>query len=82
VGAVLDLGPSEQPLVELFGEGPGGFVVSGSHEALEELGARVALDVLGEVGGDALSVRIAGYDVALGLAELRAAHGELERFFP
>jgi hypothetical protein len=42
----------------------------------------VPLDVLGEVGGDALSVRIAGHEVAVGLAELRAAHADLERFFP
>jgi phosphoribosylformylglycinamidine synthase subunit PurL len=82
VGAALDLGPSEAPLVQLFGEGPGGFVVSGPHEALEDLAGRVALDVFGEVGGDALAVRIAGHEVAVGLAELRAAHAELGRFFP
>jgi hypothetical protein len=56
--------------------------VSGPHEALEDLAGRVALDVFGEVGGDALAVRIAGHEVAVGLAELRAAHAELGRFFP
>jgi hypothetical protein len=27
-------------------------------------------------------VRIAGHEIAVGLAELRAAHAELGRFFP
>jgi len=82
VGATLDLGPSDEPMVDLFGEGPGGFVVSGPREALEALAARVALDVLGEVGGDALSVTIAGRSLSLPLDELRAAHADLERLFP
>ncbi|HEX2102124.1 MAG TPA: phosphoribosylformylglycinamidine synthase subunit PurL [Solirubrobacteraceae bacterium] len=81
-GATLDLGPSEEPQVRLFGEGAGGFVVSGQRAALEELSARVPLAMLGEVGGEALSVRVAGHEVTVGLAELRAAHAELERFFP
>jgi phosphoribosylformylglycinamidine synthase len=82
VGATLDLGPSEAPTADLFGEGPGGFVVSGPREALAALGARVPLDVLGEVGGDALSVAIAGRSLSLPLDELRAAHADLERLFP
>ena len=40
------------------------------------------LDVFGEVGGDALSVSIAGRSLSLPLAELRRAHAELERLFP
>src|SRR4051794_37513239 len=60
LGAMLDLGPVNDPdELEriLFGESPGaGFVVSGSPEALERLGERVALDIFGTVGGDALDV--------------------------
>jgi phosphoribosylformylglycinamidine synthase II len=82
VGATLDLGPSGEPLVHLFGEGPGGFVLSGPREVLEELAGRVPLDIFGEVGGDALSVRIAEHDVSVTLSDLRSAHTELERFFP
>jgi phosphoribosylformylglycinamidine synthase II len=82
VGATLDLGPSDEPLVHLFGEGPGGFVLSGPREVLEELAGRVPLDIFGEVGGDALSVRIAEHDVSVTLSDLRSAHTELERFFP
>jgi phosphoribosylformylglycinamidine synthase len=82
LGATLDLGPSDEPLVELFGEGPGGFIVSGPREVLDELAGRVPLDIFGEVGGDGLSVRIADHDVSVSLAELRSAHAELERYFP
>jgi phosphoribosylformylglycinamidine synthase II len=82
VGATLDLGPSDAPLVHLFGEGAGGFVVSGPREALDDLATRVALDVFGEVGGDALSVSIAGRSLSLPLDELRRAHAALERLFP
>jgi len=82
IGATLDLGPSEEPMARLFGEGPGGFVVSGPRAALDALAARVPLDLFGEVGGDALSVTIAGRSQSLPLAELRAAHAELARLFP
>jgi phosphoribosylformylglycinamidine synthase subunit PurL len=82
LGATLDLGASEDPMTRLFGEGPGGFVVSGSREALAALGERMPVAVVGEVGGDALSVAIAGHSVSLRLADLRLAHTELERLFP
>ena len=84
LGATLDLGlePGDDPTARLFGEGPGGFVVSGPREALDELAGRVPLTVVGEVGGDALSFRVAGQDVWVGLAELRGAHAALERLFP
>ena len=60
IGATLDLGPSEDPWTHLFGEGPGGFVVSGHPTAIAQLAERVPLDVFGAVGGDALHVAIAG----------------------
>jgi phosphoribosylformylglycinamidine synthase len=84
IGAALDLGPGDggDPFVRLFGEGPGGFVLSGSRAALETLAERVALEVVGTVGGDALSVRVGGDEIAVPLAELQAANAALERFFP
>jgi hypothetical protein len=42
----------------------------------------VPVAVVGEVGGDALSVAVAGQSLSLRLAELRLAHSELERLFP
>jgi len=59
--------------VELFGEGPGGFVVSGPREAVARLGR-----VIGEVGGESLVLG----DLEVGLDELQAAHGALKPLFP
>jgi len=81
LGAQLDIGPSDAPFTHLFGEGPGGFVVSGERDALDELAERVALDVFGTVGGDRLSVRIAEHAFSVSMAELGAAHVALARFF-
>jgi phosphoribosylformylglycinamidine synthase len=82
VGATLDLGEIADPMVRLFGEGPAGFVVSGPRAALDELADRVQVDVLGEVGGDALALRIGEDELSLSLDELRGAHAALERLFP
>ena len=72
----------EDPFGGLFGEGPGGFVLSGPRAALEALAERVALEVIGTVGGDDLSVQVGGEEIAIPLAELSAANAALERFFP
>lgn len=82
IGATLDLGPSDDPWSHLFGEGPGAFVVSGHPTALAGLAERVALDVFGAVGGDALRVAIADEAFEVPLDELREAHDGLRRFFP
>ena len=82
LGAALDLGPSDDPLCQLFGERPVGFVLSGPREALDALARSVPLDVLGTVGGDALELTIAGETSRWALPELREAHGALARFFP
>jgi phosphoribosylformylglycinamidine synthase len=82
LGAALDLGPSEEPWSQLFGERPVGFVISGPREALDALGQAVPLDVLGAVGGDALELTVAGETSRWGLAELHEAHAALGRFFP
>jgi phosphoribosylformylglycinamidine synthase II len=66
----------------LFGEGPGGFVVSGPSAALGELGEHAPVRRLGRVGGDALTID--GDDqlsVAISLQELARAHASLEELF-
>jgi phosphoribosylformylglycinamidine synthase len=66
----------------LFGEGPGGFVVSGPSAALGELGEHATVRRLGRVGGDALT--IGGDDqlsLAISLQELARAHASLEELF-
>jgi phosphoribosylformylglycinamidine synthase len=82
VGAALDLGPSDDPWSHLFGERPAGFVVSGPRAALDALAERVPLNVFGTVGGSELELTIAGERASWPLAELRAAHQALGRFFP
>jgi phosphoribosylformylglycinamidine synthase len=86
LGATLELGADDDGELErsLFGESPGsGFVVSGTREALGRLARRVALDVLGTVGGEALDVTSAdGVRITATLAELRQAHGALAPLFP
>jgi len=84
-GATLDL--SERALSddeqwrELFGEGPGGFVVSGPEDAVAALGATVPLEVLGVVGGDGLQVQLGGETLSASLPELREAHRALGALF-
>jgi phosphoribosylformylglycinamidine synthase II len=81
VGAVVDL----DPLVELrgasgesclFGEGPGGFVVSGDRDAIGEFATRSGgVDVLpiGEAGGDRIEISAAESSVSLPVADAERA---------
>ena len=74
LGCRVDL---QQPLRErgcspeeaLFGEGPGGFLVSGERAALEELGATV----LGEVGGATIEIAAGDRSLSVGLEEAERA---------
>jgi len=66
------------PLEILFGEDSCGFVVSGSREALERLGEKIPVDIVGTVGGDELVVGPERWT----LAELREAHSALAPLFP
>ncbi len=64
----------------LFGEGSGGFLISGEARALQELGERVLLRRLGTVGGDLLSVTgRQGFEISL--SALREAHAALGSLF-
>ncbi len=69
----------------LFGEAPGGFIVSGAAAELERLSERVRLRRLGTVGGDSLKLAIAASDgsaeIAVDLAQLDCAHGRLAELF-
>jgi phosphoribosylformylglycinamidine synthase subunit PurL len=80
VGATLDLGESDDVWGHLFGERPGGFVLSGPREVLEQL--EIPVDVFGTVGGQELRVTIAGETSSWPLGELSAAHGALAKLFP
>jgi phosphoribosylformylglycinamidine synthase len=71
----------------LFGEGPGGFVLSGPEPALRALAERgVAVSILGRVGGDRLRIQTPRADpgaaLDLPLERLAESHRALEALFP
>jgi phosphoribosylformylglycinamidine synthase subunit PurL len=78
------------PVAALFGEGPGGFLVSGPAEALRELGERAPTSVpvrpIGRVGDEVLNIveagATAGTMITLSLSELADAHDSLGELFP
>jgi hypothetical protein len=65
----------------LFGEGSGGFIVSGEEAALRELADEVSLRLIGSVGGDILAIELADERLTVSIAELAEAHGSLEELF-
>ena len=76
VGARVRL-DAAKPLRALFGEGPGGFVVSGAPAAIAGLGATV----IGVVGGAALEIDAGEARIAVGVERLAAAHASLGAMF-
>jgi len=88
LGARVELeGSAEDVLAELFGEGCGGFLVSGPDAALDELGGRVPVLAIGTVGGEALRIARPGAAaeplLELELEQLAATHAEgLVELFP
>jgi phosphoribosylformylglycinamidine synthase len=68
LGCTVDLQPLRErgctPEEALFGEGSGGFVISGERGALEVLGATF----IGEVGGETIEIAAGDRSVAVGLA--------------
>ncbi len=73
-------------LTRLFGEGPGGFVVSGPGDTLAELAERAPerapLWMLGTVEGNGLTISTDAGTLGATLAELAEAHGALAELFP
>ncbi len=88
IGGGIGVRADLDPLVEarggsgetaLFGEGPGGFLLSGDREELEAL-ASAGVDVLliGEVGGDSLEIDAAELTVSVPLADAARAWRSLD----
>jgi phosphoribosylformylglycinamidine synthase II len=55
------------PEEALFGEGPGGFLVSGDRQTLEDLGAIL----IGTVGGESIAIGAGDRNISISLAEAR-----------
>ncbi len=81
LGAAVVLADTVKPLRALFGEGPGGFIVSGSEAALRSIARHTPVFVLGAVGGQTLSIAVAETRIELELEQIRAAHGSLAKLF-
>jgi phosphoribosylformylglycinamidine synthase II len=76
------LGAADDAETTLFGEGPGGFLVSGAAASLDELATRAPLHRLGTVAGDSLAIEAAGEGAILASVEdLSRAHGKLAELF-
>jgi phosphoribosylformylglycinamidine synthase subunit PurL len=63
-----------QPEEALFGEGPGGFVVSGERSALEQLGAVL----IGTVGGEEIAIGAGDRSLSISLADAEQAWRSLD----
>jgi phosphoribosylformylglycinamidine synthase subunit PurL len=71
IGARLELPDADEAL--LFGEGAGGFVVSGAADVIEELARAAPVVTLGEVGGDRVVVTTGDASLELKVADADAA---------
>jgi phosphoribosylformylglycinamidine synthase len=67
--------------VDLFGEGPGGFVLSAERRALLALAERTPVRIIGAVGGQTLTIATGEERIEATLAELAEAHGALGELF-
>jgi phosphoribosylformylglycinamidine synthase len=65
----------------LFGEGAGGFVVSGAEDALRALAATTPVAIIGTVGGDTLTIRASGCLIEASVVEMTAANSALAAMF-
>jgi phosphoribosylformylglycinamidine synthase len=82
LGAEVAFDDTVKPLRALFGEGSGGFVVSGGEGALRALGgAGVAVRIVGLVSGTRLTIVAGEARIELALERLREAHGALRALF-
>jgi phosphoribosylformylglycinamidine synthase subunit PurL len=89
LGATVTVSAGEEPLSELFGEGPGGFLVSGLRAPIARLVETAGGRLIGTVGGSALQIDRAAAAagethelLAVGLEELRKANERLGELFP
>jgi phosphoribosylformylglycinamidine synthase len=81
LGAEVGLADTVKPLRSLFGEAPGGFVVSGAEADLRALAEQVKVRLVGTVGGSRLTILAGDARIELSLERLRDAHAALAPLF-
>jgi phosphoribosylformylglycinamidine synthase len=72
---------SGDPFEALFGEGSGGFLVSGPVSGVRSLGRRTYVRVIGTVRGQELRIALGGQSMNWSLEELSSAHQALAELF-
>jgi phosphoribosylformylglycinamidine synthase II len=80
-GGEDDGGRGEDLFAALFGEGPGGFLISGTPNGVRSLGRRTYVRVIGTVGGDSLRIACGEERVSWSLKEMSTAHRALSLLF-
>jgi phosphoribosylformylglycinamidine synthase subunit PurL len=65
----------------LFGEAPGGFIVSGIATGVRALGRRTPVRVIGTVVPAELRIDLGEFSLSASLTELTEAHGALAVLF-
>lgn len=73
--------PAISPVTALFGEGPGGFLLSGGEDDLRQLAQHTSLRLIGTVGGESILIAFDGGEIDLPLDEARRAHSALDGLF-
>jgi phosphoribosylformylglycinamidine synthase subunit PurL len=82
LGAQVSLDAGDDPFAGLFGEGAGGFLISGTANGVSSLGRRTFVRIIGKVMGDSLRIAIDGERRLLSsLEELSTAHQALALLF-
>jgi phosphoribosylformylglycinamidine synthase len=86
LGATVTLSAARPAMDTLFGEGPGGFLLSGSRQEIDALSERAPVQRIGTVGGESLALEVSdgrsSETLELTLAELSNVHSEgLTAFF-
>jgi phosphoribosylformylglycinamidine synthase len=77
----LEAAGGGDPFVALFGEAPGGFLISGTPNGVGSLGRRTHTRIIGTVGGDALRIAVDRELIEATLDELAEAHRALAVLF-
>jgi phosphoribosylformylglycinamidine synthase len=78
----LEADDEDDPLRILFGEGSGGFLVSGISTGVRALGRRTHVRVIGTVCPAALNIGLGDASLSATLTELAEAHSSLAELFP
>jgi phosphoribosylformylglycinamidine synthase II len=81
LGAEVRLGGGDDPFAALFGEGPGGFLISGTANGVGSLGRRTYVRIIGRVVEGSLRIVLDDESLGWSLDELSTAHQALALLF-